>query len=547
MNRPGLSIYLLAAMLFLALVDPSGVFSSEDTAYIVFERAGVSKDLADPYIIKKNEHLFGIIRNRYAVSETDIHRILQLIRKLNPELKDINVIHPGQKILLPRKRSAEISPAPQHPLTAENSEKRDKTTLFKYVVKSGDSISEIIHGFGNSYGDIYRILKLVQRLNPKVKNFNAIYPGQTLRFPSEVFKKSTLSSEDRDISLPEHKLVPVIGHIVGRMRDNIITEGKYCIPIPPSGEVTINCSKVPVIETRGGNTILLDLFDRIPADLKNIIETTWHTYRVVDGGERKSISSILQRVLKAASVYSLEQVNRQTKIGDTPEIGVLTDWIVSRKPQSGESSRYALNFLRKRSDLLPLPVKDYARRSGLDIIEIMDGFGIAGDATVHQSLPPQAIDSDSDLVCVASLLKILGYAPVEEVEIALLNGDGLSLSLKAELLVNNGGMRVIVTAQEIAEQVIRLLRDRGDKVVIVSDDKRRAEIIADMVRALDIPFSREDFRFSLSQDTEKRRGYISLPALRIEGDRTLHLVEYDVDSGIQALLRKEWKVELVRY
>ena len=549
MSRSGLSIFILAATLSIALVTPPGAYPREDTAYIVFERAGVSEHHADPYIVKKNEHLFEIIRGNYNVSEKDIHRILQLIKRLNPDMKDINVIHPGQRLLLPRKKSSGAgasSPAGDHSPLPVAVKKTD--AVFKYRVKSGDSISEIIHEFGNKYGEIYRILEVVKRLNPKIKNFNNIYPGQLIRFPQEARKETALSAEDGGVFVPAYQIVPVVSHILKRMQDTVLTEGSYCIPIPPSSEVTVDCSKVPVIETRGGNTIFFDVSGRIPPDLRRVIESTWKTYRVVGVGEGgEAISSLLGRILRAAGVYTLDRVGRQIKIGDTPIVRVFTDWIVSKRTEAGKPVRYALNFLRERSDLLPLPVKIYAQKNGFEIIEIMNGSGIEGDETVYQAFPLQVLDPGSGLACADSLLKILGYFPAEEVEIALLSGDGLSFSMKAEFLLNLENYRVIVTSQGISEPVLRVLRERGDRVIFVPDERGRTEIVEDILRAVDIPFSREDFRFSLSQRTGEKRGGISLPALRLGGERNLYLVDYNVDKYIQELLRQEWKVKLVRY
>ena len=547
MNRRGLSGYFLAAIVFLVLVDPPVAFPREETAYIAFKRVGVSRHNADPYIVKKGECLFNIVRENYAVSKGETFRLLKLVGHFNPQLKDINVIYPGQRLLLPRKKPSDGAP-PHPPLPSQFSDKKSKSGVLKYVVRRGDSISDIIHRFGNSYGEIYRVLERVRRLNPKVKNFDRIYPGQTLFFPSAVRREiRPAAAGDRGVRIPEERLLPVISHVVDRMQGAVITEGNYCIPVPPSGEVKIDCSKVPVIEIDGGGTILLDLFDRIPADLKRLIESTWNTYRVIGVEGEETISSLLERIVEAAGVYTLEKINRQTKIGDTPAVKVFTGWLVSKKPEIGETGRYAFNFVTEISDLLPLPVKAYAQRNDLEIIEIMNGVGITGDETTYQSSPVQALDAGSGLVLANSLLRTLGYSPVKGTEITVLIGEGLSLSVQTELLLNIEGMRVIITSRSVSDKILNILKERGDSVVFVSEEKDGREIIEDIARAIGVPSVRDDFRFSLSRHTGKERGAISLPALRLGGGRELYLVNYDVDRDIEALLYKEWKVMLVRY
>jgi len=547
MSRRGLLSYLLAAIAFLALADPSIVFPREDTAYISFKRVGVSRHHADPYIVKKDEHLFEIIREKYNVSGGDIYRILELVKHFNPQLKDMNVIYPGQKLLLPRKRSSGAAGG-VHPASRALPEGKTGDVILKYVVKSGDNISGIIHKkFGGPSKRIYTILGLVKRLNPRIKNFDRIYSGQIILFPSAARKSVRPPAGDTYITVPEDKILPVISHIVNRMRGVVITDGSYCIPVPPSGEVVIDCSKVPVIEIDGGNTILLDLSNRIPADLKRLIGSTWNTYRVVGVEEKEMLSPLLERIVRAAGVYTLEKIHRQTKIGDTPAVRVFIEWLVSKKSETRGPGRYAFNFVTEISDVLPLPVKTYAQRNGLEIIEIMDGFGITGDEAVYQSSPVQVLDSASGLILADSLLRMLGYSPVVGGEITVLSGDGLSLSMKTELSLDVGGTRVIMTSRRVSDQVLSILQERGDRVVFASEERGKREIIEDIVRAMKIPSLRDDFRFSLSRHTGKERGDISLPALRIGGGRELYLVDYDVDKDIQELLHKEWKVTLVRY
>ncbi|MDO9515687.1 MAG: LysM peptidoglycan-binding domain-containing protein [Syntrophales bacterium] len=546
MSRWKLPSYLLVVIAALVLIDPPAAFSKEDTAYISFKRVGVSRHHADPYIVKKHEHLFEIIRKNYNVSEEDIGQILELVKRFNPELKDINIVYPGQRLLLPQKRPSGVASA-ERPLSGELSGKKNESDVLEYVVRKGDKVSEIIHGFGNSYGQIYRVLRLVKHLNPEVKNLDRIYPGQTLRFPSAISREAQPPAVSRNVAIPERKILPVISHIISRMQGVVITDGSYCIPVPPSGEVTIDCSKVPVIEIPDGNTILLDLSNRIPGDLKRIIESTWNTYRVVGVKGKEGIPSFLERIVGASGLYTLEKINRQTKIGDTPKVSVFIDWIVSRKSETRGPVRYAFNFVTGISDLLPLPVKAYAHRNGLEIIEIMNGFGVTGDKTVYQPSPVQVLDSSSGVVLADSLLRMLGYSPVKGAEIKALSGDGLSLSMKTELLLNVGGTRVIIVSRRVSDQVLKSLQDRGDRVVLVSEERSKGEIIEDIVSAMNIPSSRNAFGFLLSRSTGKERGDISLPALRLGGGRELYLVDYDVDKDIQELLHKEWKVTLVRY
>jgi len=542
-NRRGLWNYILCTLVCLALADSAVALPGDERAYIEFERVGVSRHDADLYTVRKGECLFTIVRRHYTVSKEEALRLLELVGNLNPQLKDINRIYPGQRVLLPRKRPLPAEQATSGGLSGE----REGSGVLRYVVKKGESVSFIIHRFGHSGGGIYRILQQVRRLNPEVKDFNRVYPGQVLLFPPEVRREAGLPAGKGDIVVPEGKILPMISHIAGRMGGVVITDGKYGIPVPPSGEVTIDCTKIPVIEMPGGNTILLDLSDRIPASLERVIETAWHTYRVVDVEKGGAVPSLLERIFRAAGGYTLEKIGRQTKIGGTPEVQISVGWLVSRNAETGGSGRYAFNFMTERSDILPLPVKRYALRNGLDIIEIMDGLGVTDDEAAYQAPPLQVLNPGSGLVLACSFLGMLGYVPAAGGDVTVLSGEGVSLSMRAELLLEREGRRVVITSRKVPDQVLHILRERGDRIVAVSEERSRREIIEDIARDMEIPHVYDDFRFSLSRHAGKERGGISLPALRIGDDRGLYLVDYDVDEDIRKLLHEEWKVTLVRY
>ncbi len=561
MSRRNLQSCFLIVIFFLILTYPPAVFSREDTAYISLKRVGVSKHQTDTYVVKKNEWLLNIIQNKYDVSKEEAYRILKLVKRFNPELIDMSVIYPGQKLLLPRKRSSETMSATGTTNQASGvlSDEKRKDIILKYVVKRGDHVSGIIHReLSASHGKIYRILERVRHLNPKIRNLDRIYPGQTLLFPRTVEELAPLPevSEEmaplpdvsRDvIAIPEYKILPVISHIVGRMYGVVITDGSYCIPVPPSGEVKIDCSRVPVIEINDGNIILLDLSNRIPADLKRVVESTWENYRVISVQEGEGISSILERIIDATGVYEARKVNRYENVGNTPTVKVSVEWLVSKKPRFKGTGSYAFNFVSKSSQLVPLPVRDYADKNGLEIIEIMDGLGIAADDEVYQFCPAQVLDSGSNMELAKSLLEMLGYSPVKDAGISILVGDGLALSMKADLLLNTENGRIIITSNSVRDQVMNILQKRGDRVVFISGGESREKVIENIMSAIKIPCLNNDFKFPFSGHNGKESGYISLPALRLGDSEILYLVDYDVDREICGLLNKEYKVTLVRY
>ena len=101
------------------------------------------------YVVRKGDTMLKIAN----AHGTD----LVMLKRLNPNIKNMNIIYPNQKICMPK------------PVAC----------IAKYTVKSGDTTNKIAQMFGTN-------LKTLQKMNPNVTNINFIYPGQILCVPKMV-------------------------------------------------------------------------------------------------------------------------------------------------------------------------------------------------------------------------------------------------------------------------------------------------------------------------------------------------------------------------
>jgi hypothetical protein len=91
---------------------------------------------------------------------------------------------------------------------------------------------------------------------------------------------------------------------------------------------------------------------------------------------------------------------------------------------------------------------------------------------------------------------------------------------------------------------LNILKKRGDRVVIISKKGKKSETVINVLKALDVACSSDNFRFPVSG----RNGEIILPALKVEGkDGVFYMVDYEIDGEIYGLLREKWGIEVVGY
>ncbi|NIO19199.1 MAG: LysM peptidoglycan-binding domain-containing protein, partial [Candidatus Aenigmarchaeota archaeon] len=146
------------------------------------------KVLTQAYIVKKGDCLWKILREKGLWRRGNISELLSVIKKLNGSLRNLDLIHPGEKIIIPLKIT------PLAPNLAQERSSLKKRTLLKgptdlkfenYTVMPGDSLTKVVKArykmppeyLYNEY------LDLVKDLNPSIKDLDAIYPGQIIRLP----------------------------------------------------------------------------------------------------------------------------------------------------------------------------------------------------------------------------------------------------------------------------------------------------------------------------------------------------------------------------
>jgi hypothetical protein len=228
------------------------------------------------------------------------------------------------------------------------------------------------------------------------------------------------------------------------------------------------------------------------------------------------------------------------------------DWMITKKTSSGGSAyRQGIFFVSDAGHLLPRALVNYAGKNGLIVTEIVEGAGIAHAPEGGGTLPELPdIRGASPLDTADNLLALLGYPSARDADVNIFETarDGFTLAIKAGLLVKNGDRRVLFHAKKLPQQFVDILREGKTDVTILADDETGKAIIEKTLRALNVPFSSDTFSLSLPGKPDKTPITLSIPALKVEGERgSLYLVDFALDRDIQQLLQVRWEARIARY
>lgn len=145
-------LFVVAAMLL-------GLFFSPLTA----STAAAESTCGDTYTVVRGDYIAKIVQKCNVTVDT--------IRKANPEIKDLNLIYPGQVIRLKVDASVPTPTPTPNPGTP--------ATSGTYTVVRGDYLSAIAKRFNTTVSEILKV-------NPEIKNASLIYVGQIIKLPGGV-------------------------------------------------------------------------------------------------------------------------------------------------------------------------------------------------------------------------------------------------------------------------------------------------------------------------------------------------------------------------
>ncbi len=279
-------VLILIVIIVSAALVYQPVAAREDTAQITLKKTAVHHKILYTYTVKKGDILSTIIRHIPGITEEDISNNYQLIKELNPNIADLNNLEPGQLLVIPGKPVTTAVTS-----TAKVTPSIYSTRVKRYTIKKGDTLIKIIHRELKIGTNIQKTLKIIKSINPGIRNVNKIYAGKIIKLPGKtIFVKTpeeTKAIAQEVIKLSEKTIQPekiieikekifmspearlsVLKQVITQMNGSVTTTGNYYIPIPNTVQITIDCSKIPVIEYDDNTTEFLDLENRVRKNIK---------------------------------------------------------------------------------------------------------------------------------------------------------------------------------------------------------------------------------------------------------------------------------------
>ncbi len=559
-SRNSLVFCVLATLFLLINLLPSCAGAKEDTALLSFQKLLPAEQLGKPYVIREGDTLYAIIRSRLGIrSAKGFKEAMELIKKLNPNLTDPRKLRPGQSLILP-----EMQFAPEKdPFGVE--------TVF-YKVKKGDSLEKILMTQLNvKRSQMTAMLHNIKEMNPRLSDVDRITVNQVLRLPdvktsSEEAGDSFLTEGDNDPVIDPDK--PIIisetlkrnlllaGDILNRFKATLITDGQYYVPLAESGQITVDCASIPLVEFDDGSIVFIELKSRLPERVKKMIREHWSNYRFTTAHEKDTLISILQKVVNQSGSYRMKQGGRYA-VGERLTVQITPGWTIQQTIDTGSSNpvlRHGLVFYKNASQSLPVYLLKNLSARGVALTEVALDSGIIRDK--QDGLAPLAapnLSGASKIDLIHNLLILLGQDAAKDVELSLYDKEkgGFNLTMRADIVLKKDNKQIIITFRKIPVEFADMLKKDGREILTLNDEDTKIKLVTKILNYLNVSYTFNYFRLTVNHVDNPEDPFISaiFPALQIyQADNFLYyLVDYPFDPDFFTYFKRLKEVSIIQY
>jgi len=325
----GVAVTLLCVTLIPSMVSAAFLYKS----YLVKRDQG--RDiLCDTYTVQRNDYVLKLLKQKGEISQEDFPEFLAIFQRINPHVRDVNLLRPGEQIFIPLRilqagdmpgQSTGIVTVPFVALTSLPEQLQPYT--HNYTVRPGDTVSVLIaQRFGKFGTRGYKEgIKLFRLMNPDVSILNRIKAGQQLRLPDPGLKKepwyaslfdgtgryrmdrpgaipdlvdpSTPSQTQRDAA--EKKVKSALEEAADILEVKLLHKGIYYFPRPGRNDFKLDLTRYPALEFEDGTMTLLPNEGTIAETERADIESMRERLKLVPIAPDAATEDIVESVLEA--------------------------------------------------------------------------------------------------------------------------------------------------------------------------------------------------------------------------------------------------------
>ncbi len=449
-----------------------------------------------PYKVRYGDWVSKLIAQRFGAIGTESHdRGMELFKKFNPEIENINFIVAGQTIRLP---DPQVKESPVYADLVGSKEEIIDLTQYTVSVEDRDQGLEgpkpepaepvtpedpaaeegkLTVGQGEPPAAIAKIREPVR---------------ETTDLRSETIENDELEDTQAFLTLPRMERArgfpdpSVFIKAAAVLNAGIANSGEYYFPRQGQSDVRLALSETPLITFKNGPTLLFTRREWLPVEKQRVIEQFRPDIEIIFFEGDASLQALLSTVVPIIDKgyaghldvdrHGIAVAVRGQYIYDPPD-----------RPE-----KVCLSVMEKPEMRVPWPIRDFLLETGISVedwIESkhMSGWAHAMDSRSYRVPVIKTLPADSPKRFVEGLLRELGYRYQPDVDISFPYA-GFQVRAKADMLQLGNGQNILIDYGDLGGDAIASIEKTGLRIIQVKRSDNPGEMISQLSGQLPFDF-----------------------------------------------------------
>ncbi len=481
--------------------------------------------LCDPYVVQNNDWVYKIFRQKGELSAKDFREFINIFKRLNPHIHNIDRIRPNQNIIIPLKK---IEPG-TFPNQSSGVVSIPFVTISKlsdllgsyanpYEVRKGNTISKLIAERFGTYGTkaYQEGIQLFKTINPQVSDINFIYTGQQLKLPDAALKNQAwyqslfdkvgrIKNELSGTSPSTPALTPAttssivpppsdpVSETAAVLNGKLLNKGTYFFPRKGKEDFALDLSRFPVIELKDGSRIIfVNKSDASKTD-PNLLRSLWKKVDIIEIDKDTPVDTILSAVFKDTTK---EITQTEISFSDNGmDVVVTAKWIKPSQPDEDGTTRHTCIS----------SIKDTAQKTSDAIVRYLDQHHVVikdileSEAGIHEPENSTASSTPFVLPDVVTLTPInkkdfarglteaMGNKYSRDITVTFPYA-GIQVQAVSNLVSTGSGREFLIDFGDLYGDAITEIQKTGLKVVQIKQDGSMNTLIMHILDAIGDPY-----------------------------------------------------------
>lgn len=489
--------------------------------------------LCEPYKVQPNDWVLKIFSKKGEIAHQDFREFLGIFKRLNPHVKDIDRIRPGQIIDIPLKKltqgtlSGQSSGIVTIPFVTLNSVEEvldDYST--EYTIRPGDCVSIIIaQRFGIYGSDSYsKGLKMFQSLNPQIKNINQIVTGEKIYVPAPSIQdqpwygkmfdsqgnltdKIGMSSSDTAPEIPATRRTgdpaarqapqqtagDSFSQAAAALEGTLLNKGTYFFPLASGKEFEIDLSRYPILEKKNGKRYLLTREDKIMGEEIELLQTMLPGITIVKVSENQTTDQIIE------SVAEEPNADPKTTSLNIAEHG-MDLWLQAKWIETVESEgddvprRICIIPIESPAERTDSSISRYLLQHNIILKEVLANTG----GVISAESPSSSTSAKYTIVTsiaaadkkqfVSEFTRAMSWHYSPNVNLSFPYAE-IQINAKSNMLSSGQGQERLIDFEELYGDAISAIEKSGLKVIQIKRDDSPAAIVTKLLKGMNTTYT----------------------------------------------------------